>query len=273
MVRLFRPTRWTNKRNYIQSVHGNCLVYATYSADGFLLDDEIYFLDDAIKNKWKVIIVNNGNPMSDLQGRLKAKIINRANESRDLGAFSLVVNSDFKFHGEVIFTNSSIRWSRDSFSRIVKGMYSKQADVIFLTQSRQTFEHGQSYFSWFSKEAVERNAHTVAFGAVRKWKSKRLLVWNEELPVLHRLRINRFDVRFMLTYDDIVREFLESADLEKFYTRSDQREIRKRICHGISLNPTIHFAPFLYKRYGIYKRSLLGNPAQMAESLFFLAPE
>jgi hypothetical protein len=253
----------------INTLVGNSLVYATYSVDGRIREDEMEFLVAASRNGWNIIVINNGMEIITLDG-VDALIINRENRGRDLGAFSHAVRTISFKEGELIFANSSINWSDEAFDVIYRDIVLHEEKVIFLAESNQPFIHGQSFFVWFSKRALERNAHIIAFSGVRLWRSKRLLVWNEELPIMRRMISHNINVGFLFSYDALLAEFRQTFESNFNYSPVDKGNIESLISRNILLNPSIHFAPYIYHKYGIFKMSLLTNPAQMETPTYFL---
>lgn len=244
-------------------------MYATYSVDGRIREDEMEFLVAASRNGWNIIVINNGMEIITLDG-VDALIINRENRGRDLGAFSHAVRTISFKEGELIFANSSINWSDEAFDVIYRDIVLHEEKVIFLAESNQPFIHGQSFFVWFSKRALERNAHIIAFSGVRLWRSKRLLVWNEELPIMRRMISHNINVGFLFSYDALLAEFRQTFESNFNYSPVDKGNIESLISRNILLNPSIHFAPYIYHKYGIFKMSLLTNPAQMETPTYFL---
>ena len=253
---------------------GKTLVYATLSTDGRLRKDEVILLEEAQNCGWSTLIVNNGASLDEDTSRYSVLVINRENTGRDFGAYRSAVTRFSGFLDETIFANSSMYWSKGSFSKIVNKIYDfSESDILFMTESLFPWQHGQTYFIWFSKGAIQKSAHLMAFKNVRNWKSKKLLVWNEELTLFRRLTQAGFSVDFLFTYSELVKNFLSLGATQDLFNATDYEDISDRIAHKVYLNPTIHFAPLMYQGFQIYKASLLRNPASMVHPIGFLSPK
>jgi hypothetical protein len=229
------------------------------------------FLRQAKDNGWLVIVGNNGRLINPAKPEIADFYFERPNKNRDLGVYAEAVRRYPQFQSEIIFTNSSLRWSKNSLKNIYAEIEKRnEFEVLFMTESLQPIRHGQTFFIWFSKESVLSGTHKKIMNPRRNWGSKRLLVWSEELTMLQRIEKLNNTVGFLLRYSQLTRQFKSEDKVKDLYDLSDFKSISERVEKNIPLNPSIHFSPLVFQRFGIHKSSLFANPAQMKSPLHFL---
>jgi hypothetical protein len=236
------------------------LFYAHFSNSGKLDKNDLALLDAAMVSDWQVCLISN-SPLKPEPNDFHSTMWRR-NRGRDLAGFRDAIRVHANLSNEVLFINSSLLWTVESWNNLLSLFRESRedADVLGVVDSFQKRWHIQSFAYYFKPSFMQSGQAFDVWRKCYNWRSKRLVVKYGEIGFVNNAMTYGIVVRPVILYQTLLRKLFDESAIGN--SSLFEETLLKKVRKGIHLNPSTHLQRFLSSYIAAKKRnvSMDSNP-------------